>query len=343
VLVARARRVIPLGLAQSVLAVVIGLVICLLIMAAVTPDPWAAFQAFLLGTFRNAYSFGSMIAIATVLAMTGFASTVGFRAGAFNIGTEGQLVLGGLTAAVVAQSMPGPGWLVQIVALVAAAVTGMVWIAIPTALRIWFRTNEILTTLMANYVAADAALFLVNQYFRDRSSGAVETPPLRESTWLLEILKPSSANIGVLIAIAAAVGLAVLFGRTRAGRRAEAAGLQPAFADYLGIRSVRYLRNSMLASGGLAGLAGGMAILGISHAYIDGFSPQYGFLGITVALIGRLRPGGILVAAVLYACLITGATAMQAISNVPYSLVFVLQGILILLITSRRLEGRSAA
>ena len=341
ILFVTARRIVPLGLRQSIVAIVLGIVACFIIILVVADQPMDAFAAFTLGTFRNAYSIGSMIAIATVLALSAFASTVGFRAGAFNIGTEGQLVLGGLTAAVVAQSVPTGGWIAQVVALLAAMAAGALWIAIPTFLRVRYRTNEILTTLMFNYLAADAALFLVNNFFRDESSGAVETPPLDPSLWLVQILKPSAANVGVFIALAVAVALWVWFDRTRSGVRSEAAGLQPQFAEYLGIRASRNLRTSMLLSGALAGLAGGVAILGISHSYISGFSPQYGFLGITVALIGRLRPLGVLAAAALYATLITGATAMQSVSDVPYSLVFVLQGILILLITSQRIGGRA--
>ena len=217
---------------------------------------------------------------------------------------------------------------------------GGLWIAIPALLRMRYRTNEILTTLMFNYIAADLALFLVNAYFRDPTSGAVETPPLDRSLWLARILPPSAANVGVFLAVGLALGLWVLFEWTRAGKRMEAAGLQPAFAEYLGIPSGRYLFMSLLGSGMLAGLGGGIAILGITHAYVSGFSPQYGFLGITVALIGRLRPLGILLAALLYSSLMTGATVMQSTSDVPFALVFVLQGVLILLITSQRISGR---
>jgi simple sugar transport system permease protein len=340
---AKPMRVVPLGFRQSVLAVLIGVVLSFLIILIVADDPFAAFGAFILGTFRNPYSIGSMIAIAAILATAAFASTVAFRAGAFNIGTEGQLILGGLTAAVVAPIVPGGGFLAQAGALLAAAVAGALWIAIPTVLRVRWRTNEILTTLMANYVAIDVALFLVNNYFRDPTSGAVETPPLDPSLWLWRIMPPSQANIGVVLVVILAVVLWVWFDRTRAGKRAEISGIQPAFAEYLGIRSGAYIGGSMLLSGALAGLAGGIAILGISHSYIDGFSPQYGFLGITVALIGRLRPIGILVAAALYASLITGATAMQSVSNVPFALVFILQGVLILLITSQRIGSRGGA
>ncbi len=338
-----ARRVVPLGLSQSVIAVVLGVVVCFVIMLFVAENPLEAFGSFVFGTFRNPYSIGSMIAIATVLVLTALAAAVGFRAGAFNIGAEGQLVLGGLAAAVVAGNAGVQGIGAQILALVAATVTGALWIAVPAVLRVKFRTNEILTTLMFNYIAADLALFLVTDFFRDPDSGAVETPPLDESVWLARILPPPSpANVGVFLVVVIAVLAWIFFDRTRTGMRMEAAGLQPAFAEYLGVKSGRYLFVSLAVSGGLAGLAGGVAVLGITHSYISGFSPQYGFLGITVALIGRLRPLGILVAAALYASLMTGATAMQASSNVPFSLVFVLQGVLILLITSQRL-GRSGS
>lgn len=332
-------RIVPLGLVQSLGAIVAGILICLLIIALIADDPATAFSSFVLGTFSSKYAFGSMIAIATVLVLTALSACVGFRAGAFNIGSEGQLVLGGLTAAVVAQHLGFGGPAGQVIALVAASLAGSLWIAIPAWLRVRYRTNEILTTLMFNYIAADLALFLVNSYFRDPTSGAVETPPLDPSLWLARILPPSAANIGALLVVLITVALWVFFGWTRSGKRMEAAGLQPAFAEYLGIPSGRYLLVSMLGSGALAGLGGGIAILGITHSYISNFSPQYGFLGITVALIGRLRPLGILLAALLYSSLMTGATAMQATSDVPFELVFILQGILILLITSQRIGG----
>lgn len=327
---------LPRGLIHSLVAVAIGIAICFAIIVAVADDPMTAFRSFVLGTFSSLYTFGSMIAIATVLALTALSAASGFRAGAFNIGIEGQLVLGGLAAAVTAQHSGVGGIAGQVAALLAATLVGALWIAVPAWLRVRYRTNEILTTLMFNYIAADLALFLVNAYFRDRTSGAVETPPLDPALWLTRILPPSAANVGVFLVIALGVGLWILFDRTRTGKRMEAVGLQPAFAEYLGVRSSRYLFVSMIGSGALAGLGGGIAVLGITHAYISGFSPQYGFLGITVALIGRLRPIGILVASLLYSSLVTGATVMQSTSDVPFALVFILQGVLILLITSQR-------
>ncbi|MGZ9810185.1 ABC transporter permease [Pseudoroseicyclus sp. H15] len=332
-------RLIPRGLLLSIAAVVVGVACCAVLIFALADEPVIAVTSFVFGTFSNTYNFGTMIAIATVLSLTAFAATSAFRAGAFNIGVEGQLVLGGLAAAVVAPASGVGGIGGQAIALGAAALAGGLWIAIPAFLRVRFRTNEILTTLMFNYIAAELALFLVNAYFRDPTSGAVETPRLERDLWLTRILPPSAANVAIFLVILLAIAMWLFFDRTRTGKRMEVVGLQPAFAEYLGIRSERVLFWAMVASGALAGLGGGVAILGISHSYISGFSPEYGFLGLTVALIGRLKPIGILAAAVLYGTLVTGATVMQATSDVPYALVFILQAVLILLITSKRFGG----
>ncbi|KAJ1681071.1 hypothetical protein LUZ63_023710 [Rhynchospora breviuscula] len=202
---------------------------------------------------------------------------------------------------------------------------------------------RILTTLMANYVAADVALFLVNNYFRDPSSGAVETPPLDRSLWLWAILPPSQANIGVVIALVLVAAVWIWSERTRSGdarrRVGHPAGLRGIPRFPLGAVPRRF--DARLGRAGGARRRAGRA--GRDPLLHRGFSPQYGFLGITVAMIGRLRPLGIVVAGALYASLITGATAMQSVSDVPFSLVFVLQGVLILLITSQRIGGKASS
>ncbi|MFF4776410.1 ABC transporter permease [Microtetraspora fusca] len=330
------------GLRQSLIAIALGLLASLIIIAVIADEPMAAFRAFALGSFEDVYSFGTMLSIATILAITGLSSAIGFKAGAFNIGGEGQLYAGGLTAAVVALYMPGPGPVVMVTALVAAAVVGAAWIAIPALLRVYFGVTEIVTTLMSTYIAIDVTTYLVKAYFKDPQSGALETPPIPQETWLPGILSPSNANYGLFLAVLLAGAMALFLARTRLGLRLRLVGLQPSFAENVGIASDRTLLGGMLTSGALAGLAGGVAILGLTHNFIDSFSPQFGFLGITVALIGRLSPFGVLAAAVLYGSLMTGATSMQSVSDVPFALVFILQGLLILLITSQGIRRRGA-
>jgi ABC-type uncharacterized transport system permease subunit len=164
---AQAYRIVPLGMRQSIVALALGLAVCLIIIFAVAESPWDAFVAFVTGSFDSAYAIGTMIAIATVLGMTALGSALGFRAGVFNLGPEGQLLVGGLAAALFAINAPGPGWLVAALALASSAIAGALWIAIPALLRVRLRCNELLTTLMMNYVAASFTLFLVNSYFRN--------------------------------------------------------------------------------------------------------------------------------------------------------------------------------
>ena len=328
--------VVPLGLRQSLLSLALGLIMSLVVIVAIADNPYAAARSFILGSFENKYSFGTMIAIATVLGITGIGSAVGFKAGAFNIGTEGQLLVGGLASALVALYLPGQGGFVVILALLAASVMGALWILVPALLRIIFETSELLTTLMMNYVASTLTSFLVVRYFRSPESGSVETSAIAPERWLPRWFPPSNANLGVVLMVAIAGGIWFWLTRTKSGMRLQVTGLQPAFTQYLGLPYRRILLSAMLINGALCGLAGGVAILGISHAYLEGFSPQYGFLGITVALIGRLNPMGVVAAAFLYAALMTGATAMQVTSNVPFALVYIVQGAVILMITSRR-------
>lgn len=326
------------GILQPALAVVAALAISFLIIALIADNPVEAFRAFTLGSFVDLYSLGTMLSLATILMVTGLASAVAFKAGAFNIGGEGQVYVGGLASALVALHLPAPGPITMGLALLAGAVTGALWILIPAILRVYFGVTEIVTTLMSTYIATAVCAWLVTEYFKNPSSGARETDVLPTDTWLPRLFEQSPANIGLVLALVLVVAFAVYYTHTRGGVRTKVVGLQPSVAEALGLPQRRILLASLLTSGALAGLGGALAIMGITHAFMDGFSPQFGFLGITVALIGRLSPFGVMLAALLYGSLMNGATSMQSVSDVPFALVFLLQGVLILLVTARRLQ-----
>lgn len=326
------------GILQPALAVLAALVFSFVIIALIADNPAEAFRAFTLSSFVDLYSFGTMLSLATILVITGLSSMVAFKAGAFNIGGEGQVYIGGLTSALVALHLPAPGPVTMIVSLLAGAVAGALWILIPAVLRVYYGVTEIVTTLMSTYIATAVTAWLVTEYFQNPTSGARETDVLPSETWLPRLFDQSHANIGLILAVALVVVFAVYYSATRGGVRTKVVGLQPSVAEALGLPQRRILLSSLLTSGALAGLGGALAIMGITHAFMDGFSPQFGFLGITVALIGRLSPFGVLLAALLYGSLMNGATSMQSVSDVPFALVFLLQGVLILLVTARRLQ-----
>lgn len=335
-----AGRAAASGPGRSLAAIGFGLVLSFLIMVVITPNPGTAFGEFVFGSFRDAYSFGTMLSVATILTVTGYAVATAFKSGAFNIGAEGQVYCGGLTAAVVSHELSGLGAGSIPISLAAAAAAGLAFMAIPALLRVYLGVDEVVTTMMSSYIAMDVTRYLVKSRFKAPDSGALETRRLPRETWLPRLLDESNLNAGLFIALAVGAAFWLVFTKTRLGLRLRIVGLQPAFAENVGISPEKLLLGGLAASGALAGLAGGMAVIGISHNFIDSFSPQYGFLGITVALIGRLHPAGIVAAAVLYGTMITGATSMQTVSAVPFSLVYVLQGILILLITARGLRRK---
>lgn len=326
------------GIVQPALAVVAALIFSFVIIAAIADDPLEAFRAFTLGSFSDLYSFGTMLSLATILTVTGLSSMVAFKAGAFNIGGEGQVYVGGLTSALVALHSPAPGPVTMVAALVAGALAGALWILVPAVLRVYFGVTEIVTTLMSTYIATAVTAWLVTEFFKNPTSGARETDVLPADTWLPRLFDQSHANLGLVLAVLLVAVFAVYYSATRGGVRTKVVGLQPSVAEALGLPQRRILLTSLLTSGALAGLGGALAIMGITHAFMDGFSPQFGFLGITVALIGRLSPVGVLLAALLYGSLMNGATSMQSVSDVPFALVFLLQGVLILLVTARRLQ-----
>lgn len=326
------------GLLQPTLAVVAALAFSFVIIAAIADNPGEAFRAFTLGSFVDLYSLGTMLSLATILMVTGLSSMVAFKAGAFNIGGEGQVYVGGLASALVALHLPMQGLVTIVLALLAGAVAGAMWILVPAILRVYYGVTEIVTTLMSTYIATAVTAWLVTEYFKNPTSGARETDVLPADTWLPRLFDQSHANVGLILAVLLVVGFALYYSATRGGVRTKVVGLQPSVAEALGLPQRRILLTALLNSGALAGLAGALAIMGITHAFMDGFSPQFGFLGITVALIGRLSPFGVMLAALLYGSLMNGATSMQSVSDVPFALVFLLQGVLILLVTARRLQ-----
>jgi ABC-type uncharacterized transport system permease subunit len=319
--------------AQPALAIAIALLVGVAVIVAIGQDPVAAYESFLGGSFTGLPQLGGLLAQATPLVLTGLSVALSFRAGVFNIGAEGQLYLGAFAAAVVGSALgalPGPAALA--LALLAAVLAGAVWALVPALLLVRWGVGEIVTTLMLNYLAILLTEYLSRYPFKDPTAGAPETRTIQAG--LPTILGGSSANAGLLIALLATVAVAFVLFRSTWGLRLRLVGENPRFASYLGIGVGRTIVQTMLVSGGLAGLAGAVQVLGILHRFFADFSPGYGFTGLTVALLGQLDPWGTAAASLVYGLLINGATIMQQQTDVPYPLVSVLQGLVVMLMTA---------
>ena len=329
------RRAILLG-AAPFLAVALSLAVGAIFILAIGEHPIAIYALMLRESLGTGYGIGQTLFKATPLVFTGLAVALGFRAGLFNIGVEGQLYLGGLAAALAGFALAGlPAPVLLPLALLAAAAAGCVWGAVPGALKARFGAHEVINTIMLNFIAFALASFLGRFVFepatvRTAAVGAGATLPRLDV--VLPALRGSPVNFSLAIALLAALGSGVLLFGTRLGYELRAVGLNAPAAEFGGIAIGRTQVVAMALSGALAGLGGVNFVLGYKHYFELGFSAGAGFLGIAVALLGRNHPAGIVVAALFFGALSYGGLVIN--QRVPKELVEVLQALVILLAIS---------
>lgn len=277
----------------------------------------------------------------TILVFTGLSVALAFRAGIFNIGTQGQLLIGALASAIAiltaVPSVPAGfvGTLLLIpIGLIAGALFGGLYGAIPGVLKAYADANEVITTIMLNFVASLFVAFLVAQYFKDPSSLSISTDELPKYADFPSILFDPSMNfslIALLVAIIFAVGVYLLLERTSFGYDIRTSGLQPDAAEYAGVNSKRTIVSSMGLSGALGGLGGAMYVMVVLGKFQIGI-PSYGFTGITVAILAGNNPLGVVFAAPLFGIIKSGSIVIDTTTSVPPQLVDVLRGLIILFV-----------
>jgi ABC-type uncharacterized transport system permease subunit len=329
------RRALLTGAAPLV-AVALSLGVGAVFILAIGEDPLAIYALMLRESLGTGYGIGQTLFKATPLIFTGLAVALGFRAGLFNIGVEGQLYLGGLAAAVTGVALAGlPGVLLLPLALLAAAAAGLVWGAVPGLLKARFGAHEVINTIMLNFVAFALASFLGRFLFEPatvRTAAVGAGAEIARLGVLVPALRGSPVNFSLLLALLAAAATALLLFGTRLGYELRAVGLNAPAAEYGGVAIGRVQVAAMALSGALAGLGGVNFVLGYKHYFEMNFSAGVGFLGIAVALLGRNHPVGVIVAALFFGALSYGGLVIN--QRVPKELVDVLQALVILLAIS---------
>lgn len=343
----RARSWAPAALlaASPIAAVLLALAAGAVLIAATGEDPLGIYALLFRECFGTGYGLGQTLFKATPLVFTGLAVALGFRAGLFNIGAEGQLYLGGFAAAIVATWLPSaPALLALPAALAAAALAGALWGGLPGVLKARFGAHEVINTIMLNFIAFALVAFAGRWVFQPATVRTAEIPAAavlsRLDHWF-PALRGAPANLAIAIAIAVAAGVFLLLFRTRLGYEMRAVGLNPAAAEYGGIGIGRTQTLSMMLSGAIAGLGGVNFVLGYKHFFELGFSAGAGFLGIAVALIGRNHPLGVLIAAVFFGALSHGGLVIH--QRVPRELVEILTALVILFAISAHAVFERAA
>lgn len=318
-------------------------------------EPVVVFRTFFVSPFRDLYSIGELSLKVAPLALCAVGLAIGFRANVWNIGAEGQLIVGAIAGGGLGLAFPhtASAWLLPAMFL-AGALGGMAWAAIPAFLKVRFDTNEILVTLMLTYVAGLLLSYMVYGPWRAPSGyGWPESEPLQAAARLPRLLEGTRLNPGIVIALVVALASWLFVARSHIAYQMQVAGIAPEAARYAGFERSRMIWIGLLAGGACAGLAGVVEAAGTIGKLRETVSPGYGFAAIIVAFIGRLHPGGILLASVLMGLFYVGGEAAKVSLGLPTAIIGVFQGMLLffllmsdLLLTHRvrwRSRGRATA
>lgn len=307
-------------LSVPLLAVLFGFIIGAIIMLIFGYNPIEAYSHMILGVFQNPYSIGEALMQATLLILTGLAFDIANKAGFFNIGLSGQFLAGWLTAIAFALQFPDlPRLVLTPLTLIVGMIAGGLYAGIAGFLRAYFGASEVIVTIMLNHTILQVSNYLTNFVIGSSS----RTEKISENAnlgiqWLTDITKFSRLNAGLFIALIIVVLYTWFMNKTTKGFEIKAVGLNPDAATYAGMSTKSTIILSMLISGGLAGLAGAINGVGtFGNLFVLGGLPAEGFNGIAVALLGLGNPFGIVLSALLFGVLQTGAPMMASRAGVP--------------------------
>ena len=319
------------GYGSPVLALLVTVLIGIVLFMALGKDPVRGLLVFFWEPIKSGYALGELVVKATPLLLIALGLAVCFRSNVWNIGAEGQYIIGAVAAsgvALLAEKTTG-GWIVVPVVMAGIA-GGMAWAGLTAFLRDKFNANEILVSLMLVYVAVQVLGYLVYGPWKDPLGyNFPQTKTFEAATRIPRLFQGSRMTIGVVFAVVAVAGIWIFLFRTRAGFAQQVGGLAPAAARYAGFSSRKALWTALLVSGGMAGLAGALEVAGPIGQLTPYVPAGYGFAAIIVAYVGRLHPVGMVFSALLMSMFYIGGELAQSRLGLPKSLTGVFQGLLL--------------
>ena len=329
----KAAQSILIGIVALILAIGCG---CILIVI-MGKEPTLAFKAIYAGSMGSKQAIGETIVKAAPLLLTAMAFAVTFQCGLLNIGAEGQIYIGGMAAMCTAQWLEGLPFAIHMpLCVIAAMLFGGIWGALAGWLKVRFNADEMITTIMLNYIGNQIANFVVTDIIRDPAGLLPQSEPAPESARLTQFISGTRIHIGVIFALLCLVFYYVYLNKMKAGFRTRVVGMNKEAAEYAGINGKKYIVLSMFIAGMFSGLAGCCELLGLQGRMLQNFSPGYGFDGIAVAMLGNNSPLGILVSAIMFGALKAGSNMMQIMVQVPMATISVVQGLVILVVVGSR-------
>ncbi len=325
---------------QEVLIPIVAVFLALLVgsgfILLVGENPLMAYSVLFRESLGSTKNIATTLQRATPLIFTGLAVAFAFRGGLFNIGAEGQLYIGAFAAAWVGFTFDLPRLIHLPLAVFAGMVGGALWGAIPGYLKAKLGVHEVINTIMLNFIALFLTDWLATGPFHG-GTWVPETARIKSTAALARLYPPTRLNTGIYLALVAALVAYLILWKTKRGYELRAVGLNPTAAEYGGINVARNTVIAMALSGALAGLAGTEQILGLHNRFILRFSPDLGFMGIAVALLGKNHPVGVVFAAVLFGALQSGSAAMDRLTAVPRELITIIQALIIFFVAAEYL------
>ena len=309
------------------LSILLAFIIGGIIMAALGADPFAAVKYLFQGAFGSKANIGTTLSKATPLMFTALCACFAYKCGVFNLGGEGQFLMGSITAFLTAYFTGATGFFGILLALLAGALAGGLWGLIPGVLKITRGQNEMIISIMLKYVATLFMGVLYTSWIRDES--VPQTPAVSELVRIPRVMEGMRFTWAFVLAVA--VGLLMYYALfwTSGGFKLRAVGYNMTASRFNGIPVRRYILASFIISGAIAGLGGGAELLGTQFRLINGFGAGYGFDGVAMALIGQLHPIATMIVALFFAVLRVGSTTMQAATGVPTSVSDIIQALVI--------------
>lgn len=323
----------------QVIAVVFALALGAVVILLIDESPVLVFTTLLRGAFGDMTRVAATLLQTTPILISGVAACVALRGGMFNVGVEGQLFMGGFAAALVGFSLPLPPGLHMLAALAAGICAGAAWVAIPAYFRVRFNANEVVSTILSNYVAVLLTSYFTIFLFK-RPGGWSETPPILASAYLPELFDFSRLNWGLIIGLVLALAAAWYFRNTPGGYAITMTGSAPKFAQYGGIDVRRRGFWVLIASGAIGGLAGGVETLGVHHRFMEGFAPGFGFDGLIAALLANGSPLGTIATALFFGALRSGSLLLETDTTASREIITVIQALIILSVSAQVLLRR---
>jgi len=321
-------------ISRTILAITIALLIALVTILFVSEEPANALSTFLLGPLKSMRHFGNVLEMMIPLLFTGLAVSIMFSSAQFNLGAEGAFFLGGIASTFIAVKWALPNVIHPVIAILVGGLVGAVFCGIPAILKVKWNATELVSSLMLNYVALFFGLYIINYYLRDVNAGAMVSYKLAETSKLIKLIPKTRVHFGIIIAAIAVIAIFYFMYRTRWGYRIRLTGLNSSFARYSGIKTASVIILAQLLGGFVAGVGGSIEILGMYRRFSWQSLPGYGWDGIIVAILARNNPALIPVGAFFLAYLRIGADLMARTSDVQSEVVYIIQGVMIVLIAA---------